>query len=67
VIVTVKLPVAVLPDGSLAEQVTVVVPRGKVLPLVGVQVTGTVPATASLAVARRLMHCPPTFPWRCRG
>ena len=50
-IVTVKLPVAVLPDGSLAEQVTVVVPRGKVLPLVGVQVTGTIPATASLAVA----------------
>jgi len=51
VIVTVKLPVAVLPDGSLAEQVTVVVPRGKVLLLAGVHVTGTAPATVSLAVA----------------
>ena len=47
----VKLPVAVFPAGSLAVQVTVVAPSGKVLPLAGVQVTGTIPATASLAVA----------------
>jgi hypothetical protein len=51
VIVTVKLPMAVLPDGSLAVQVTVVAPSGKVLPLAGVHVTGTAPATVSLAVA----------------
>ena len=39
--VTVKLQVAVWPQASLAVQVTVVVPTGKVLPLGGLQVTVT--------------------------
>jgi hypothetical protein len=49
--VTVKLPFAVLPDESVAEQLTVVVPRGKVEPEAGVHVTVTAPSTSSVAVA----------------
>jgi hypothetical protein len=49
--VTVKLPVAVLPWVSLAEQGTVVVPRAKVLPDAGVQLTGRTLSTTSVAVA----------------
>ena len=46
---TVKLQVAVLPDASVAVQVTVVVPTGKVVPLGGVQITVT-PGQLSEAV-----------------
>jgi hypothetical protein len=49
--VTVKLPFAVLPDESVAEQLTVVVPMGNVEPEAGVHVTGTEPSTSSVAVA----------------
>lgn len=49
--VTVKLPVALFPALSVAVQVTVVVPSGKVEPEAGVQLTGTVPSTASVADA----------------
>jgi hypothetical protein len=49
--VIVKLSVAVLPRVSDEEQVTVVEPRGKVLPGGGVQVTGRVPSTISVAEA----------------
>ena len=38
---TVNLAVAVLPNASVAEQLTVVMPRGKRLPDGGTQVTGT--------------------------
>jgi hypothetical protein len=48
--VTVNVFVAVLPAPSLAEQVTVVVPRANVELDAGLQVTGTFPLTASLAV-----------------
>jgi hypothetical protein len=48
--VTVKLVDDVLLRASVAEQVTVVVPSGKVLPLAGEQVTVTAPSTMSLAV-----------------
>ena len=48
---TVKEPVAVLPLPSVAEQLTVVVPRLKALPEAGVHVIGTVPAQLSLALA----------------
>lgn len=58
VIVTVKLPLATLPASSLAVQVMVVVPIAKVLPLDGVQLTGIVPATASLAVAVNVTTAP---------
>jgi len=49
--VTVKLPVDVLPAESVAEQVTVVVPRGKIDPDAREQVTGSVPSTLSVALA----------------
>ena len=48
--VTVKLLEAVLPAASEAEQLTVVVPRAKVEPEAGEQVTATEPLTRSLAV-----------------
>jgi hypothetical protein len=51
VTVTVKEAAPVLPCASVAEQPTVVAASGKVAPLAGVQVTATVPSTASLAVA----------------
>ena len=47
---TVKLVVPVFPLKSLDEQITVVMPMGKMLPLAGVQVTGREPSTKSLAV-----------------
>lgn len=48
---TVKLPVAVLPAASVAEQFTVVVVIPNVEPEAGVHVTGTGPSTLSVAVA----------------
>jgi hypothetical protein len=48
--VTVKVAVAVLLRVSSAVQVTVVVPRGNVLPDAGAQLTGRTPSTTSLAV-----------------
>jgi hypothetical protein len=47
--VTVKLPVASLPAASLAEQSTIVSPKGKVLPEAGEQVTRTEPSLSSVA------------------
>jgi hypothetical protein len=58
VTVTEKLPVDVLPTLSVAEQVTVVVPRGKIEPDSGEQVTGSVPSTASVAVATKVTVAP---------
>jgi hypothetical protein len=49
--VTVKVPLAVLLCASVAEQWTVVVPRGKRLPEGGVQVMGRMPSTRSEAEA----------------
>jgi sulfopyruvate decarboxylase TPP-binding subunit len=49
--VTVKLPLALFPAASAAEQVTVVVPIANVLPETGAQVTGTMPSIASSADA----------------
>jgi len=49
--VTVKFPLAVLPAESVAEQVAVVVPRGKIDPDASEQVTGSVPSTLSVALA----------------
>lgn len=48
--VTLKLHELALPRASDAEQVTVVVPLGNVLPDAGVQVTGRAPSHASVAV-----------------
>jgi hypothetical protein len=56
--VTVKLPVAVLPDESVAEQLTVVVPIGNVEPEAGVHVTSTEPSTLSVAVALYVTTAP---------
>ena len=50
--VILKLPVAWLPASSVAEQSTVVVPSGKLPAEVGVQVTGTVGSTWSVAETR---------------
>ena len=47
----VKVAVPVLPAASVALQVTVLMPRAKVLPEAGVQVTGRLPLTRSLALA----------------
>jgi hypothetical protein len=46
----VKLLLALLPAESVAAQLTVVMPSGKVFPEVGAQLTGAVPLTASIAV-----------------
>jgi len=46
---TVKLPLDVFPAPSVAEQLTVVVPTGKLEPEGGEQVTGTAPASVALA------------------
>ena len=51
--VTVKVQVAVLPEASVAVQVTVVVPAGKQLPEGGLQTT-TTPGQLSLAVVVKL-------------
>ncbi len=56
--VTLKLPVAVLPALSAAEQSTVVVPNGKVLPEAGVQLTETAPFTMSVADAEKVTTAP---------
>ena len=48
---TVNEPVAVLWWASVAEQLTVVVPRANVIPDAGLQFTGTEPSTRSVAVA----------------
>jgi hypothetical protein len=49
--VTVNVAEPVLPRVSAAVQVTVVVPKGKVEPLAGVQLTGRAPSTLSVADA----------------
>jgi hypothetical protein len=49
--VTVKVPVEVLCRVSLAEHVTVAVPRAKVDPETGLQVTDLDPSTVSAALA----------------
>ena len=49
--VTVKLPFAVFPALSFAEQLTVVAPMAKVLPEAGVQVGVIGPSTSSIAEA----------------
>jgi hypothetical protein len=54
VTVIVKLPVAVLPTPSEALQFTVVVPIGKAPPEAGVQLTGRLPETKSLAEALKV-------------
>ena len=51
VTVTVNVFVATFARASLAVQLTVVVPDGKIDPLAGVQVTATVPSTTSVADA----------------
>ena len=56
--VTVKLPFAVLPRVSDAEQLTVVLVIGNVLPDAGVQVTGRGPSTMSVAVAENVATAP---------
>jgi hypothetical protein len=48
--VTLKLPDALLPCASVAEQVTAVVPSGNVLPEAGAHATATLPSTRSDAV-----------------
>jgi hypothetical protein len=50
---TVKLQLAVLPDASVAMQVTVLVPLANVLPFVGLQLTVT-PEQLSVAVGVKL-------------
>src|SRR5439155_246778 len=56
--VTVNEQVLVLCAASKAVQVTVVLPRAKVLPLAGKQVTLSVPSTMSLAVAVKVTVAP---------
>jgi hypothetical protein len=53
-----KLPLAVLPALSVAEQSTFVVPTGKVLPEDGVQFTVTDPSTMSEADAEKVTTAP---------
>jgi hypothetical protein len=49
--VTLKVPEVVLLVLSVAVQVTLVLPTGKLLPEAGVQLTGCAPSTRSVAVA----------------
>src|SRR5437660_539638 len=56
--VTWKLPVDVWFELLVAEQLTVVAPTGKVAPLPGEQVTGSVPSTTSVAVATKVTAAP---------
>src|SRR5919201_43276 len=58
VTVTLKLPVALFPCLSVAEQVTVVVPTGNLLPESGLQSTGTDPSRLSVAVAENVTTLP---------
>lgn len=55
---TVKLPLAVFPRVSEAEQFTVVVVIGNVLPEAGTQVTGREPSTMSVAEAEKVATAP---------
>ncbi len=55
---TVKLSVPVLPAASVAEQMTVVVPRAKVEPEAGSQVVVTEPSTRSVAEASKVAVAP---------
>ena len=57
--VTLKVAVAVLLPLSVAVQLTVVVPIGKVEPEAGAHVTGSVPSTTSVAVAVNVTAAPP--------
>ena len=57
--VTVNEQLPELPDVSLAEQVTVVTPIGKLLPEAGEHVTGRAPSQASLAVAENVAVAEP--------
>ena len=57
--VTVKLPLAVLPRASDAEQFTVVAPIGNVAPEMGRQVTAVAPSTRSDAEAENVTTLPP--------
>jgi hypothetical protein len=56
--VMVKLPEAVLPAASVAEQLTVVVPGANVLPEAGEQLTATEPSTRSEADAEYVTTAP---------
>jgi hypothetical protein len=56
--VTSKLRDVLLPCESVARQVTVVTPNGKTDPGRGVQVTGTMPSTASVAEATNVTTAP---------
>ena len=56
--VTVKLPVVVLPWPSFAEQFTVVTPMGNGLPEAGEQLGVTEPATRSVALAEYVTTLP---------
>jgi hypothetical protein len=56
--VTVKLAVPLLPALSVAEHETVVVAMGNVAPDAGLQVTGSVPSTASVADAVKVTTAP---------
>src|SRR5947207_3222269 len=56
--VTLKLPFPVLPRLSLAEQFTVVAPRGNVLPEAGEQSIATAPSTRSDALAEYVATAP---------
>ena len=53
-----KLPEAVLPCASVAEQLTVVVPGANKEPDAGVQFTATEPSTKSVAVALKVTTAP---------
>src|SRR2546425_1233326 len=59
--VTVKLPPALFPWVSLAEQLTVVVPSGNESPEAGEQLTGRDPSQASKAEAEKVTTAPPTL------
>src|SRR5918911_2109918 len=59
--VTLKLALPVLPCESVAVQVTVVVPTGKVLPEDGLQLTGSGPSRLSLALALKVTTAPPAL------
>ena len=54
----VKLALPVLPAASVALQVTVVAPRGKVLPEAGLQVGVRAPSTSSVALALKVTMAP---------
>ncbi len=48
----------VFPLESVAEQITVLVPTGKVVPEVGLQLTGIAPSTLSTALALNVITAP---------